>query len=86
VRGTYLEWWEEKLAEEYAHGLYSFNGRDLLVELEELHGQVPRVESERVTEAVQLSQSVMEISDALVDLGVFHIRESLHNRGQLRMS
>jgi hypothetical protein len=31
------------------------------------------VESEHATEAMQLSHSVMEISDALVDLGVFPI-------------
>jgi hypothetical protein len=31
------------------------------------------VESEHATEAMQLSRSVMEISDALVDLGMFPI-------------
>jgi hypothetical protein len=44
------------------------------VELEELRGHMARVEVERATKAVQLSQSVMEISDALVDLCVFPIR------------
>jgi hypothetical protein len=34
---------EEKLAEE-ARGLYSFNGRDLSVELEELHERVAEIE------------------------------------------
>jgi hypothetical protein len=34
---------------------------------------VARVENERATAAVQLSRSVMEISDVLVDLGVFLI-------------
>jgi hypothetical protein len=43
------------------------------VELEELCECVAGVESERAAEAVQLSWSVMEISDALVDLGVFPI-------------
>jgi hypothetical protein len=71
VQGTHPEWREEKLAEELAHDLYSFDGRDLSVELEELHERVAGVESERVAEAMQLSWSVMEISDALVDLGVF---------------
>jgi hypothetical protein len=68
-----LEWHEEKLTEEQARGHCSFDGRDLLVELEELRGHMAGVESERVAEAVQLSRSVMKISDALVDLGVFAI-------------
>jgi hypothetical protein len=67
---TYLERREEKLEEEQAHGLHSFDRRDLLAELHEL---VAGVESERAAEAVTLSQSVMEISNALVDLGVFPI-------------
>jgi hypothetical protein len=45
------------------------------VELEKLHERVDGVEDERVTEAVQLSWSVMEISNALVNLGVFPIRD-----------
>jgi hypothetical protein len=32
------------LAEEQARGLYSFDGRDLLAELEELHGNMDGVE------------------------------------------
>jgi hypothetical protein len=56
-------------------GLYSFDGRDLLVELEELHEYVAGVENKRAAKAMQLSRSVMEISDALVDLGVFPIRD-----------
>jgi hypothetical protein len=47
---------EEMLAEEQAHDLYSFNRRDLSVELEELHGCVAGVESECTAEAMQLSQ------------------------------
>jgi hypothetical protein len=53
----------------------SFVRRDLLAELEELHERVVGVESKCVTEAVKLSRSIMEISDALVDLGVFPIRD-----------
>jgi hypothetical protein len=60
-----------RLVEEYALGLYSFHGRDLLVEMGELHERMAGVESECAAEAVQLSRSVMDISDALVDLGVF---------------
>jgi hypothetical protein len=72
--GDDLERWEEKLAEEQTHVLNSFDGRDLSVELEELCERVAGVENERTAEAVQLSRSVMEISDALVDLGKFPIR------------
>jgi hypothetical protein len=61
------------LAEKQAQGLYSFNRRDLSVELEELHERMAEVESERTIEAVQLSRLVMEISDASVDLGIFPI-------------
>jgi hypothetical protein len=63
------------LAEEQAWGLHSFDGRDLSVELEELRECMAGVENECAAEAVQLSQSVMEISDALVDLGVFPIQD-----------
>jgi hypothetical protein len=68
-----LERREEKLTEEQALGLYSFDGRDLSVELEELHGHMAGVESECAIEAVQLSWPIIEISDALVDLGTFPI-------------
>jgi hypothetical protein len=57
-----LERWEEKLVEEHAHDLYPFNGRDPSVELEKLR-----------IKAVQLSWSVMEIFDALVNQAVFPI-------------
>jgi hypothetical protein len=72
-----LERWEEKLVEEQARGLYSFDGRDILTELEELHGRVAGVESKHVVKVMQLSRSVMEISNALVDLGVFPIWDIL---------
>jgi hypothetical protein len=75
VQEADLEWREEKLAEEQAWDLYSFDGRDLSVELEEICEHVAGVESERATEVVRLSRSVMEISDALVDLGMFLIRD-----------
>jgi hypothetical protein len=75
MQETDLEWREEKLVEEQAWGLYPYDGRDLLVELEKLHERVDGVEDERVTEAVQLSWLVMEISNALVNLGVFPIRD-----------
>jgi hypothetical protein len=61
------------LVKERARGLYSFNRGDLSGELEELRECVAGVKSERVVEVVQLSWSIMEISEALVDLGVFPI-------------
>jgi hypothetical protein len=73
VHETDLERQEEKLDEEQAHDFYSFDERDLSAELEELHRHVARVENERTAEALQLSWSVMEISNALVDLGAFPI-------------
>jgi hypothetical protein len=73
LAGDEPRWWEVKLVEEQAQCLYSFDGRDLPVKLEEICDYVAGVESECATENVQLSCSVMEISDALVDLGVFPI-------------
>jgi hypothetical protein len=75
MREVDLERREVKLTEEQARGLYSFDGRDLSVELEELHERVAGVENKCAAEAVQLSWSVMEISNALVDLGMFPIRD-----------
>jgi hypothetical protein len=72
---TDLERREEKMAKEQTWGLYSFDGSDLSAEMEKLHEHVARVKDERTVEAVQLSWSIMEISDALVDLGVFPIRD-----------
>jgi hypothetical protein len=45
------------------------------VELEELHERMDGVESEHTIVAMQLSRSVMQISDALVDQGVFPIQD-----------
>jgi hypothetical protein len=51
------------------------DGRHLPAELEELRELLARVESECAIEAMTLSWSVMEISDALVDLVMFPIRD-----------
>jgi hypothetical protein len=56
-------------------GLYSFDGRDLSAELEGLCDCVDGDGNERATEAEQLSWLVREISDALVDLDMFPIRD-----------
>jgi hypothetical protein len=52
---TDLELQEERLAEEQVQGLYSFNGRDLWVELEKLRERVAGVVDQHVAEAEQLS-------------------------------
>jgi hypothetical protein len=84
MQEAYLERWEE-LADKVAPGLYSFNGRDLSVELEELHEHVTRVERELIIEVVQLSWSVMEISDAWSTSVCSRFKTSLRIRSQLRM-
>jgi hypothetical protein len=66
-----LERWEVKLAEEQARNLHSFDGWNLSVDLEELRVRMVGVEDECTVEAVELSQLVMEISNALVDLQTF---------------
>jgi hypothetical protein len=58
---------EAKLAEEQARGPHSFNGRDLLTELEELHVHVVGVEEECAAEARELAALVIEASNVLVD-------------------
>jgi hypothetical protein len=62
-------------AEAEAWGLYYFDQRDLSAELVELHERVARVEGECAAEAMKVSWSIREISNALVDLGVFLIRD-----------
>jgi hypothetical protein len=61
--------------EEQVCDLHSFDGRDLLVELQELHTRVADVEDECTIEARELSQLVMEISNTLVDLWMVPIRD-----------
>jgi hypothetical protein len=68
-----MEVWEVKLAKEQVHCLHSFDGRDLPTELEDVHARVARVEDECIVEARELSRLVMEISNALVDLGMLSI-------------
>jgi hypothetical protein len=45
------------------------------VGLEELRMRMVGIEDERATEAVGLSRLVMEISDALINVGLFSIRD-----------
>jgi hypothetical protein len=68
-----LEVCEVKLAEEQAQGPYSFDGWDLLAELEKLHTHVVGVTDECTAEAGKLSTLVMGISNAPIDHGVLPI-------------
>jgi hypothetical protein len=61
------------LAEEQAHGLQPFDGRDLPVKMEELRACVASVEDDHAIEAGKLSMLVLGISHALVDLGMLPI-------------
>jgi hypothetical protein len=61
--------------EEQARGLHAFDGWDLLVELEELHTRVARVEDECAAKAGKLSMLVVGIFNALDDLGMLPIWE-----------
>jgi hypothetical protein len=45
------------------------------VELEGIHARVDRIGGEHATEARQLSQLVVEISNALADLGMLPIQD-----------
>jgi hypothetical protein len=69
---------EAILVEEQAHILHPFDRRDLSVELGEIRAPVVRIEVERAAEVGQLSQLVMEISNALVDLGMLPIQNIHH--------
>jgi hypothetical protein len=46
-----------------------------LAKLDRAHAHVDRINSEHATEAERLSQLVMEISSALVDLGMLPIQD-----------
>jgi hypothetical protein len=57
------------------HGLHPPDERDLSAELEETRTCVDEIKGERAAEAEQLSQLVVGISNALVDLGMLPIQD-----------
>jgi hypothetical protein len=63
------------LAEEQKRDLHSHDGRDLSVELEGIRVCVERIEGEHTIEARQLSRLVIEISNALADLGMLPVQD-----------
>jgi hypothetical protein len=56
-------------------GLHPFDGRDMLVELEEIHTRMDGITGERTTEARRLLQLAVGISNALVNLGMLLVWE-----------
>jgi hypothetical protein len=61
------------LAEEQECGLHPFDGWDLSMELEEIHAHVDGIKGKWAAEARHLSQLVVEISNALVNLGMLSV-------------
>jgi hypothetical protein len=70
-----LERQEEKLVEDQARGLYPPNGRSLPSELVKLHQCIAGTEDDHAIEAEELSQSIREISNALVNHNVLPIQD-----------
>jgi hypothetical protein len=70
---------EVKLVEEQACDLHSFDGHDLLVELEELRVRVARAEEKRATKVGKLAALVIEAANTLMDLGMLPVREIPQN-------
>jgi hypothetical protein len=73
LREVDLEVLEAILAEELERNLHPTNGRDRSVELDKAHVHVDRIDGERATEAEQLSQRVMRISNVLIDLSLLPV-------------
>jgi hypothetical protein len=63
------------LVKEQVCGLHPHDGWDLLMELEGIRARVDGIGGERAVEAGQLSQLVMEISNAPADLGMLPIQD-----------
>jgi hypothetical protein len=61
------------LAEEQERGLHPPDGQDLSAELDGTHTRMDRINGERAAEARRLSQLVVGISDALVNLGMLPV-------------
>jgi hypothetical protein len=62
-------------AEEQACDLHPHDGRDELVESEGIHPCLDGIGGEHTAEAGQLSQLVMEINNALADLGTLPVQD-----------
>jgi hypothetical protein len=73
VKEADLERQEDKLAKDKARGLNPPDGRNLQLKLGKLRVCIAGAEDDHAIEAEQLSRSVREIFDALVDLNVLPI-------------
>jgi hypothetical protein len=73
-----LEVQEVILTKEQVCSMHPFDGQDLPAELEEAHACVDGITGEQAAEAGHLSQLVMEIYEALVDLGMLPIWDIPH--------
>jgi hypothetical protein len=74
---------EAILAEKQERGLHPHDGWDLLAERGKTHARVDRINGERAAEAGRLSQQVLGISNALVDLGMLPIQAFPNFQSQL---
>jgi hypothetical protein len=70
-----LEVREVILAEELERGLHSFDGWDLLTELDQTHAPPDEITDEHAVEAMRLSQHIVGISNALAHLGMLSIQD-----------
>jgi hypothetical protein len=70
-----LEVLEVILVEELERSPHPTDGRDLSTELDKAHACVGRIDNEHTTEAEQLSQRVVRISNFMVDLGLLPIHD-----------
>jgi hypothetical protein len=70
---TTHEHWQEKFAKDQVQSLYPHDRRNLSSELGKLHERVAEAEDDHAIEANQLSRSIREISDDLVDMNMLPI-------------
>jgi hypothetical protein len=63
------------LAEEKECGLHSSDGWDLSMEIDKAHALMDGITDERAAEVMPLSQHVVAISTALVDLGMLPVQD-----------
>jgi hypothetical protein len=70
-----LEVQEVILVEEQVRGLHPPDGRDLSVKLEETRARVDGINSKHAAEVGRLSQLVMGMSNAIVDLGMLPVQD-----------
>jgi hypothetical protein len=73
LQETNLEVREAILAEEQESGLHAPDGRDLSAKLDKTHAREDRKNDECAAEAGRLSQQVMGIANALVDLDMLPV-------------